>query len=482
MRSSISLTVVAVLIFAGASDVDAQCTTSPTAGFTLPSFFSGFSPVGSFTLTISKTKCQHGFEQLAKDPGFYEACESWYAQKSLERIGVGVVAGIEEDDGKSALLGSSRFGVSEVLNYRTVNSARTSLQGSTGMDLRLLGKTLKLPRQAFSAVMTPNQHSNWEIQGLNLSVGFKVPTPYGNMEINFNAAQGGTGDVLDRAERYDGFEALSLHDWEWYETPSSYWSEIDLSNHWGIDIASPPLGHTVGGIGAELRLVLGGSIDGHWKHKDPDQLTYVSVPTTPPSPAYDLGQVFTWNRLESSGEANARIKGTIKVGWYEYSKEWTIISVSSQAGNDLDGNPGQLIAQYQIPYKVGPIPCPDNPTAPDQIPWIDAVVSTPPETRPADAPTDLATFANDVTEEVKNTFSLCDATGKPYDPIGDRELQRIASGLGQAKITKDQADADCERLRTFFRDRYFLCEKWPVGVRIYRKPLRITCRRMPRSA
>src|SRR5262245_59309496 len=57
----------------------AKCNTSTSAAAQLLTLFAGFLPhdVGSYSLMLGQTTCNHKFEQKAKDPTYYDSCETW---------------------------------------------------------------------------------------------------------------------------------------------------------------------------------------------------------------------------------------------------------------------------------------------------------------------------------------------------------------------------------------------------------------------
>ena len=449
------------------------CSASQSAAAQLINLFAGFVPhdVGSYSLHMGKKTCQHKFEQHPKHPSWYESCENWECHKKLEVIGVGAVAGVEVDDGQKATLGDSRFGATEVLTLKHVNAGRTELDGTSGLNLLLLGKTLKLPRQSFSMKIKSDQTSELDWNTLDLNAKIPVRTPYGTFEFDFEAEQSGNGPASDRQALYQGYEAgNSVHDWDWYKKPSSYWNEAKLANSWRIAVASPPLVEGKGLISYSLKLVVGADIDGYWRHRNPHASEYLGT-------EYH-SQVMTWNRLESEGVADGRIRVTIDAPFYEYTKEWQIISVHTNADNYPDG-PGRVVADYTVSYKGELTPCSGTPTDPAGVPWVQTVVTTPAQDRPPEQPPDLTEFGTAVTQEVKARFFLCDARSKPYDPSSDPELGKLATSIKDPKKSKTQFDQDCSKLRDFFKDRFFLCERSDGGLTTYKKTKSEIC--LPKS-
>ena len=218
---------------AGPSPVSGQalCVESGMSTGVLGDLFA-VGPVTNFSLSLGTTRCSYAFEQPAKQPSFYQGCVNWQAQKQLERIGPGVVSGIEFNDGQRALLGSSNFGVSETLSFESVNASRTQLRGSHGLRINVLGAQLPLPAQSFSVRIdqTPQNSATWEWRTFDLDVGFQVPTAYGDVLIGFKSKFSGTQAASNRTIMYDGLaQNISYNDWSWYRAPSDYWDQLRLS-------------------------------------------------------------------------------------------------------------------------------------------------------------------------------------------------------------------------------------------------------------
>lgn len=426
----------------------------------LNQLFSGFSPVQNFSLSIQKNRCSYMFESTAKAPSDYLQCLNWNIHENLQHIGLGVIAGVEANDGEYALLGSDNFGLRESISILKVNQDRDSLVGIHGLIIYLLDVPLRLPRQQFvitREILPGNlQRSTWRWNDFQLDVALNVPISLGTMNIAFTSSFATSKENTNRTAMYSSLKPLFMNqvwdnDWDWY-TNSSYYDMFDCYHLWGIDISSPAIGVSAGGLAsAELKFLFEAQIDGSWEHADPHK----SESRTNEVECV----IFTWNRLEAGAAANARIRGTIKVLGVKVSKEWTIIEISSEAGRELDGPDGLKIVAFSVPKQKPPLPgkpCSTNVTKPPIADWMNEILRNPPVDKPPERPTNLARFGEELTEAVKERYYLCDSVGNPFDPNRSEYVQQLLRRDEIKRIPKDEL---CELLKTYLDKNLFLCER-----------------------
>lgn len=437
-----------------------------------------FLGVASGTYSSTSKNCQYPYEGNALAPATYKYCSNWAAQKSLEYLDEAILDSLLMLHEKKAAIGGGKFGIENQFTYTGYDANSKTLQARQRLIINLLGKKLRLPPHKMAAIMAPPagqggaSRAAWQTDNYRFSAEVGIPTALGSFQFGLAANYSDNNanpNTADRSRIYSGLKERQWNisaDWDAATfnnlANSTHWSDYNLHNAWTLSIASPWVGPSAGLsaiASARLRLKLAADISGKLHYAEAWSLTEPNPKhACPAADAALVSQLALAAQATGSGDIEIRVR----IPFYSYTKVFELFSESASSGDVFFPGGGNALLALHIPVDVTRCrlgACEQEPKEPPP-PSLSALQNPPPADT-SDPRADLPGFAEEIVEELVNTYYICDRDKAEWIASRDRIVRELAN---RSQRSAGLSPADQVRLERYLKENVFLCERTCDGV------------------
>ena len=437
-----------------------------------------FLGVASGSYSSTSKNCQYPYEGNALAPASYKYCSNWSAQKNLEYLDEAILTGLLMLHEKKAAVGGSKFGIENQFTYTGYDANSKTLQARKSLIINLLGKKLRLPPHKMTAIMAPPaglggaSRAAWQTENYRFDAQVGIPTALGSFQFGLAANyadNNAQANAADRARIYSGLKERQWNisaDWDAARfnnlANSTHWSDYNLHNAWTLSIASPWVGPSAGLsaiASAKMRLKLSADIAGKFHYGEAWSLTDPNPKHA--CPAADVALV-SQPALAAQATGSGDIEIRVRIPFYSYTKVFELFSESASSGDVSFPGGGNALLALHIPVDVSRCRlgvCEQAPKEP--APPAYPTLQNPPPADTSDPKADLPGFAEEIGEELVNTYYICSGDKAEWNVSRDRIVRELAN---RSQRNAGLSPADQVRLARYLKETVFLCERTCDGV------------------